>query len=187
MLARTAERRVDEFTPQELANMAWAFATVGGPNSAAPSDARSDAIPGPVAWQSLFRILARTAERQIYDFKPQELVKIAWAFAHAGHPNKPLFAAVARGTEYDLDELSAQALTRLAWAFATVEQSDKNLFRALAGVAKWRVREFRGQELATMAWALARAGESEAALLMASAGRVHVRAAGAGRDTFWSS
>ena len=62
-LARTAEQRVGDFTLQELANTAWAFATVG----------QSDA--------QLFTALAREAERRVVDFNPQELANTAWAFA----------------------------------------------------------------------------------------------------------
>jgi len=33
VLARVAEQRIVDFTPQDLANTAWAFATLGQPDS----------------------------------------------------------------------------------------------------------------------------------------------------------
>ena len=49
-LAREAERRVGNFNPQNLANTAWAFATLGQPDS------------------QLFSALAREAERRVGNF-----------------------------------------------------------------------------------------------------------------------
>ena len=57
-----AERRLDEFTVQGLANTAWVFATVN----------RLD--------EKLLTALAREAERRMSKFNMQELAKTAWAF-----------------------------------------------------------------------------------------------------------
>ena len=53
------------FTPQELANTAWAFASVTRPEP------------------ELFTALAGVAERWPSEFKPQVLANMAWAFATA--------------------------------------------------------------------------------------------------------
>ena len=58
-LARAAERCVGDFSPQGLANTAWAFAT------ATQSDAQ------------LFGTLASVAERSVGDFNVQELANTA--------------------------------------------------------------------------------------------------------------
>ena len=55
-----------DFNLQELANTAWAFATVGHKN------------------ERLFTALAAAAERRIKDFNSQEVVNTAWAFATVG-------------------------------------------------------------------------------------------------------
>ena len=65
-LARPAEQRLSEFNPQELANTAWAFATVK----------QSD--------EKLFTALARAAEQRVSEFNAQELANTAWAFATVG-------------------------------------------------------------------------------------------------------
>ena len=51
-LARAAEKRLSDFNPQEVANTAWAFATVNYRD------------------EKLFAALARAAERRLSDFKP---------------------------------------------------------------------------------------------------------------------
>ena len=67
-LAREAKRRAGDFKQQDLANTAWAFATVG--NADAP----------------LFTALAREGQRRAGDFNPQNLANTAWAFATSKEP-----------------------------------------------------------------------------------------------------
>ena len=62
-VAKMAEQRLDEFNAQELANTAWAFATVGQED------------------EQLFKALAEMAEQRLDDFNAQGLTNAAWAFA----------------------------------------------------------------------------------------------------------
>ena len=55
-----------DFDAQALANMAWAFATVGQPDT------------------RLFTALARTAKQHMAVFNVQNLANTAWAFAKLG-------------------------------------------------------------------------------------------------------
>ena len=64
-LATAAERRLTHFNPQEVANTAWAFATVNYRD------------------EKLFAALARASKRRLGDFNPQEVASTAWAFATA--------------------------------------------------------------------------------------------------------
>ena len=65
-----AERRLDQFNAQELANTAWAFATVG----------QLDA--------QLFKMLAKMAERRLDELNAQNLANTAWAFATVGQQDE---------------------------------------------------------------------------------------------------
>ena len=56
-----AERRLDQFNAQDLANMAWAFATVGQQE------------------EQLFKVVAKMAERCLDHFNAQALANTAWA------------------------------------------------------------------------------------------------------------
>ena len=64
-IAEAAAARVGEFSPFQLANLAWAFA------KASVSDGK------------LFHALARSAEQRAGDFGASDLASIAWAFANA--------------------------------------------------------------------------------------------------------
>ena len=72
-VARMAERCLDEFNAQELANMAWALAKVGQHD------------------EHLFKALARMEEQRLDKFKAQELANTAWAFATVGEEDEQLF------------------------------------------------------------------------------------------------
>ena len=61
-----AERRLDKFNAQALANTAWAFATVGEQD------------------EQLFKAVARMAEGRLGKFNAQSLANTAWAFATVG-------------------------------------------------------------------------------------------------------
>ena len=64
-LAKMAERRLDQFNAQELANTAWAlaFASVGQQD------------------EQLFKALAQVAVPRLDQFNAQDLANTAWAFA----------------------------------------------------------------------------------------------------------
>jgi len=61
------------FKVQEIANIAWAFATLGQ-------------IDG-----HLFTELAKVARRNLFDFEEQHLANTAWAFAAANFYSRSLF------------------------------------------------------------------------------------------------
>ncbi len=76
-LSRAAEHRVSEFNAQDVANTAWAFATVKRPD------------------EKLFAALARAADWPVSEFKMQELANTAWAYAIANQPDEKLFMSLA--------------------------------------------------------------------------------------------
>ena len=61
---------MDKFNAQELANTAWAFATVGQQD------------------EQLFKALARVAECRVDKFNAQELANTVWGFATVGQQNE---------------------------------------------------------------------------------------------------
>eukprot|EP00965_Chrysotila_dentata_P066696 2208205-Pleurochrysis_carterae.AAC.1 len=63
VLAHTSAGSIGQFNPQELANTAWAYATVG---HASPA---------------LFEAVSRASMASIGQFNPQDLANTAWAFA----------------------------------------------------------------------------------------------------------
>jgi len=72
-LARASEGRMCNFNSQGLANMAWAFASVGK------------------AGEPFFAALARASEGRMCNFNPQDLANMAWAFAVFDYYSGSLF------------------------------------------------------------------------------------------------
>jgi len=75
-VSAAAPRKMHTFSPQELSNLAWAFAT-----------AKVDAL-------RLFDSIESECIKQILLFKPQDLSNIVWAFATAGVTAPDLFSAI---------------------------------------------------------------------------------------------
>ena len=66
-MASAAEQLNGDFSLQQIANTAWALATVGHQD------------------YQLFTALAAAAEWRMREFNPQNLANTAWAFAKMGH------------------------------------------------------------------------------------------------------
>ena len=96
-----------DFNAQDLANIAWAFATA----------CQSDAL--------LFAALARAAERRADEFNGQNLANTAWAFATAGRPAPALLDSI-----LVLDTMESQGATPRA--FATVGWLDTTMVSVMS-------------------------------------------------------
>lgn len=150
-LATASAARANEFSSQELATTAWAYATA---NQTAPS---------------LFQALATASEARVHEFDPQALANMAWAYATAGHAAPSLFDALAKTSAARVHEFDPQALANTAWAYATAGHAAPSLFNALATASAARVHEFNCQGLASTAWAFATAGHVDPSLFKALA------------------
>ncbi|KAJ1628382.1 hypothetical protein T492DRAFT_156827 [Pavlovales sp. CCMP2436] len=130
LLGDEAMPRLGEFKPQELANTAWAFATLGTP---APQ---------------LFDAIACKSEQRIGEFEPQGLANTAWAFATLGMPAPELFEAIARESEQRIGSFNPQDLANTAWAFAIAVEGDRGLLveAVSARAAEMGLAAFSGDE-----------------------------------------
>ncbi|KAJ1450640.1 hypothetical protein M885DRAFT_42686 [Pelagophyceae sp. CCMP2097] len=76
-VAAEAPEKLNEFSPQALTNVVWAYATMG--------------VPAP----ALFEVVEKEAMKRIQYFHPEALANISYAFAKAGIAAPSLFDAVA--------------------------------------------------------------------------------------------
>ncbi len=106
--------RAPEFNEQELANTAWAYATLD------------------VAPDGVFDALAARGALSARHMTPQGLAMIAWAFAHASHPAPRLFDAVARSSRHQMADFDESSLSLLAWSFAAADMPSDTLFDGAA-------------------------------------------------------
>ena len=145
-LADAVPRRLNECTPQAIANIAWAYATAG------------ESCP------ELFDAMATNAAPRLDEFEAQHLSRTAWAYASSGEASPGLFKALAHAAEPRLDEFEAKHLSMTAWAFATVNRRSPALFDAIAAEATPRLSEFEPQAICNIAWAYATLGHPAPAL-----------------------
>lgn len=117
--------RLDEFSPQGIANALWSFATLG---HASPP---------------LFDATARAAIPRLDDFNQQELSLTAWAYATMEMPAPALFDALAVQATRRVTELNPQAVSNMAWAYATVGHPAPAMFDALTNQMLRQIRYAR--------------------------------------------
>ena len=75
-VAKMAERRLDQFNAQELANTAWAFATVGQQD------------------EQLFTTSAKMAGQRLDQFNAQGLANVAWALTDSAACARELLKSI---------------------------------------------------------------------------------------------
>jgi len=95
------ERQVSELNAQNLANTAWAFATVSRPE------------------ERLFTALAIAAERRVNELNAQELANMASAFPTLGHSDEKLLTGLARTAERRVSDFNVSGLAMTLWAFSS--------------------------------------------------------------------
>jgi hypothetical protein len=186
-VARASLQRLSEFKPQELSNMAWAYATAG--HAPALLDAISaEAAPrvrefneqdlANTAWAYataghaapvLFDAIAVEAVRRVHEFTPQGLANTLWAYSTTGHSAPALLDAIAVEAVRRVRKFNAQGLANTAWAYATAGYTAPAILDAISAEAAPRVCEFKSQELSNLAWAYATAGHAAPTLLDAIA------------------
>jgi hypothetical protein len=156
-LAKAALNDIADFSPQDLANTAWAFATL---KHRAPL---------------LFDTIARAAPVRIGDFSPQNLASTAWAFATMNHEAPLLFDAIAGAAQARIDDFNPQGLDNTSYAFAKMNHSSPLLFDTIANAAQGRIHDFRPQNLSHTACAFAKMNHSSPLLFDAIANAAQVR------------
>ncbi|KAG8468311.1 hypothetical protein KFE25_013394 [Diacronema lutheri] len=190
---------LERFSPQDLSQLTWAYATLRRGDDAlfarvaavAPAklagDGASTQALANIAWAyarsgaagvagaaELLDEVSAHALRRVDEFKPFELAMILWALAKAQRPNVLLFQAAAHCLARDVARLPAQSLSNAAWAFAKVDVRAEPLFRAIAASAPARLDTFSAQALVNLAWAFCVASLLPAQLLRQLVSRIEL-------------
>jgi len=139
--------RLDDFWPQALSNILWAYANVGVSNS-----------------QLSKKVADHIIQRDnLHKFIPQHLSNILWAFATAEESHPKLFKRLGDHI-VGLDNLNnfwPQALSNIMWAYATLDEQHPELFNRLADhiVQLENLLNFKPQNHSNIIWAFATAKE----------------------------
>ena len=163
---------------QDIANSAWALATIGltvAPAGDDKSQVKRRLEDGPDAdyfATPAFAALSRAAVRVCgRGFNSQNIANCAWAYARAGSRDTALFDALARVAEPLLDGFKSQELANLAWAYAKLNLVERAqvLFLQLARVAQAKLGRYNAQDVTNTLWAFASNDLEHVALFEAAA------------------
>ena len=130
--------RLDRFDPQALANVVWAYATVGTLHP-----------------MLLEKVANHIVSTNILDrFDPQNIANTVWAYATVGDLHPTLFEKLSNHIieSNTLDRFDPQALANTLWAYASMGMANKQLFTMCALNAANLIDSFNSQELANLAW-----------------------------------
>lgn len=156
-----SSRQMDSFSPQGLANLAWA---------AAKGDPGSGSDP------AFFHAIAASATRDsLRGFAPQHLANLVWAFATSQVQDRGLFSLVAKAMAAKGRGFTPQGLCNVAWAFAsssTPSNAEGEPWQTISEESAGRVAAFKMQELSSLLWACGKALHCDAALMRPAAAEV---------------
>ena len=167
-IADSATPRATTFSPQELANLAWAFAKRLGPALGTEPLEGGDArdVRCAAASTDLFDAISRQCVEFFpeNEFKPQEIANVCWAMATSAYRAPDAFwDGAANAAVIAMAEARAQPqnMANTVWAFAKdgggTPAVRKAAFERLAGYSAARIDEFNPQELGNTVWAFATA------------------------------
>ena len=152
--------RLPEYTPSQLAQTIWAFAT------AAPSDACTHLLPKAAA---AMLEGGDSDLRGLHAYTPQHLAMAVWSFAAVLYRPEELLKQIGEAVPYKLEKLNPQDISTTAWAFTTLLAKDRTIYDVLAATSIRTIHDFNNQDLSNTVWAFASAGEYHADLLEAIA------------------
>jgi len=134
---------VENGNPQNVANTAWAFASLG------------------VTAPNLFFHVEKEAERLVENGSPQAVSNTAWAFASLGVTAPNLFSHIEEQAEWLVENGNPQNVANIAWAFAVVGYQSEQLFKFLDQHFEKICVKSNAQDVANMSYAIALLGFSK--------------------------
>ena len=133
--------------PQEIANTAWAAATLNHPSP------------------TLFKEIDKCSPALVSSGTPQAVANLAWAFAKMATPAPSLFLEIEKQAPRILQQCRMPAdISQMAWAAATLGHASPALFREIETRSSFLVAEGKPQEIANTAWAAATLGHASPVL-----------------------
>jgi len=146
-MADEVQRKIKNFQPSNLANMAWAFSRNNFPN------------------EKLIQAIASEAAEQVDAFKPSEVSMLTWSFAVVGFMDKNLMAELGAKAARSIGEFTGQQLSHMAWCFGVLSLRHSEFLEALAKDVYTSPDKFKAQHLTNIAWAFAMVRVRDAKLL----------------------
>lgn len=190
-IAEVTISQVKSLSPQNMANIVWAYATTEQSHPALFDAISKEAMPrlkefsakqlSNLAWafskdppetkELIFDMIAsEVVRRGLETFTSQGMTMMAHSFATVSHKSDDKFwnivenSALTRAAEFGHLEC-----VQMAWAFATIERPSEQLFHVLERVAVSNIRSANSQGLSNLAWAFSTLGYNSLPLFRAIA------------------
>lgn len=142
-------RKLSLFTPQNIANLVWAYATL-------------DYKP-----HDLFHAIAQETSGRLGEYSPQHLCNLAWGLSKYP-PSTEIFDEIAKEVvARGFDSFTAQGVATLAHSFATVGHNESDFWDGIKKAAIKRSSQFGGIECARLAHSFATVGRPSSELFEA--------------------
>lgn len=139
-LVAAAHLLLPRFKPQELANTAWALASLG------------------LNHPTFLDALVAAAQPQLSSFNPEALANILWALAKLGYSHPAFMDAVVAAARPQISVFEPQNLANMVWALVTLGLSRPDFIDELVSAALLTLPSFTSNSLGNMVAALNKAG-----------------------------
>jgi hypothetical protein len=155
-IAPIAMKRINQFNPQDISNMVWAYTTIKISQSTLfkkVADPVTVDVSHPLLFQKVGDLILKKDILQ--KFKHQELSNTVWAYAAGDMQHPRLFEAVAETVvrQENLRGFKPQAFANIAWSFATMKIPHPLLFGKIAdAVIDSDLSVFKPLDLSNILW-----------------------------------
>jgi hypothetical protein len=139
--------KIDNFEPQSIANVVWAYASLK--------------VSNPHLFEVVGDSIVGSDKMKL--FKPQDFANILWSYATLNVQHHAMFKKIGDHIQ-DLNDLSSfnpQNIANIVWAYAKARVEHTNLFKKVGDhiVMLDSLKSFNPQNLSNIAWAYATANE----------------------------
>jgi len=133
-VADLAKYRVGEFTPQDMADIMWGFASLG------------------VKSEGLMSVVAAEVVSKIHEFDQRQLADTAWSFAKCGLWNAQLVSAIVSESTAKISTFTSSSLSKISWSMVQWGAQEVVLMDAIAAETKQKITDFAPDSLSLVAW-----------------------------------
>lgn len=170
MAAGEYQRRPQDFSSQEAANLLWVLVKLRRCSQELVRffidrvELKSSVDVASVLWSCAasgmhdvvyFKSALDGARPMIAKFGPQELANVMWACATSGYYEKETFTMLSEAAQRKLEWMNCQELANVAWAYSKSGHPDLVFFKAVIKLAHQRLSSFTPQGKSLLAWSCA--------------------------------
>jgi hypothetical protein len=105
--------------------------------------------------QEFINILIKEVKSKIYDFNPQSISNIFWAFGKLNIRNMDMINILSKEIKYKIHVFNSQNISNIFLSFAKLNIKNIDAINILAKELKYKIHDFNSQDISNTLWALA--------------------------------